>query len=363
MNDSGGNMQLPFASRDVPEAGFFRRLFNAGALDMGEQALANLFCSQPLESVTPEQVKATLAKHGLRGSRGRRARVALVKHAIERFLADDKVSEDEGRYLAGLQTALALSSQDRAEAADATILKRYRRAVEAAVGDGRIDRSEQAALAKLATGMQIGEHERKQSDLTVIIPLVQAQLDLIKKDERVSPKEEAGLRAMQAALGVDLEINDADLERYKRLWQLQYGPAPSYSVDINLQRREECRLVVGGEWAEYRTRTVRIRHSGWSSSIRIAKGVRYRFGSTSIQRISRTELTTLDRGQLFATTRRLIFRGSEINKTIGLGSVVSIQVFADAIVIEKANGRPVTVFMNTDMEVAGIVLQRLVDEA
>jgi hypothetical protein len=110
-------------------------------------------------------------------------------------------------------------------------------------------------------------------------------------------------------------------------------------------------------WYETRTRTVRIDYHGTSGSIRICKGLRYRVGSVSTSRVTRDELTEIDRGTIYVTNKRLIFSGTKKNTTMRLSTILSFEPYSDGLLLEKTSGKPVRlVFIGGDTELFHLIL-------
>ena len=97
-------------------------------------------------------------------------------------------------------------------------------------------------------------------------------------------------------------------------------------VDITLHNGEVAYFATFARWAELRTKTVKVVYSGTTASIRIAKGLRWRVGSVTPQRITEDQVTTLDWGMFYITNKRAIFTGGE-NAVIRLNSLLGIEVF------------------------------------
>jgi hypothetical protein len=92
-------------------------------------------------------------------------------------------------------------------------------------------------------------------------------------------------------------------------------------------------------------------------SVRICKGVRYRVGSVSAQRITRDELVEIDRGTMYVTNKRLIFDGARKNTTIRLLAILSFTPCSDGLVLEKATGKPIQLeFAGGDAEMFHSIL-------
>jgi hypothetical protein len=93
-------------------------------------------------------------------------------------------------------------------------------------------------------------------------------------------------------------------------------------------------------WLEPRTVTRSVSYAGVSSSIRIARGVRFRLGNVVPVRHTVDRLTRIDAGPLYVTNTRLILRGASRNITVRLSSLLGFEVYANGVELQKASGRP-----------------------
>ncbi len=178
-------------------------------------------------------------------------------------------------------------------------------------------------------------------------------------DERLSPQELADLHALARSLDMTLSFDESTkkaLDRFSLLWQVDNGNLPVVAVSINLQRGETCHAVAPAVWMEMRTRTERINYGGPVASFRIAKGLHYRVGSVRVQRITREELTEIDRGTVYLTNKRVIFDGGKKNTTLRLNSLLSFTPCSDGVVLEKSSGKSPHLLLEGDVELFNAIL-------
>jgi hypothetical protein len=93
--------------------------------------------------------------------------------------------------------------------------------------------------------------------------------------------------------------------------------------------------------------------------MRIVKGVRWRVGTVTANRMTEEQLTVVDSGVLYVTNKRVVFRGGMKNVAIQLNSLLGIQVYRNGIQIEKATGRSPYALFDDDIELAAVLLTSL----
>jgi len=181
-------------------------------------------------------------------------------------------------------------------------------------------------------------------------------------DRRISDEEEERLTAMAKNLGVTLKHDDQTqrlVDRFRLLARIESGELPSVAAPIKLQRGEVCHGMLTCTQHEIRQQTQSYRYSGPSASIKIMKGVRWRIGQVSVQRVTRDVMTQLDSGTLYITNKRLLFDGGKKNTLITLNKIVNFTVFSDGLRVEKDSGRDQYFVCDGDVEVLGAVLERV----
>lgn len=96
-------------------------------------------------------------------------------------------------------------------------------------------------------------------------------------------------------------------------------------------------------------RMVRQTRGGYGGpSIRLAKGISFRFGGVSARSESHEELKKIDQGTLILTTKRLVFIGSKRTVNIDLRKILAIEPYKDGIGSQRENKQKTEYFIGTD---------------
>lgn len=350
----------PFPAATPPKPrGWFDRLVRRARPDRARQALsahlAEAFPSLPPRSALERE----LTGYRVIGARARKLLRTIWQTALVEFLKDDILTEAETTYLDRLANWLTLGADETRQVLAEVAHPRFGQAVAAVLEDDHVTEEERAKLRDLGRLLEIPEGEQIRLFVEQAKPRVQAVLDTAIADRRYSPDERARLEAMAKNFGVDITLDRRSaeqLERFARLWAIENGDLPVIEVPINLQKKEVCHFTCPAEWYELRTRTVRIDYAGPVGSIRIAKGLRFRVGSIAPRRVTKEELTRIDQGTLYITSKRVIFDGSRKNTTIRYASLLAVQRYADGLGLEKSSGRSPTLVLSGDTEEAAAIL-------
>jgi hypothetical protein len=100
-----------------------------------------------------------------------------------------------------------------------------------------------------------------------------------------------------------------------------------------------------------------IQYSGPSGRIRITKGLSWRYGQVSVNRVTSEELRQIDSGTLYVTNKRLLFNGTSKNLNIPYKKIIQFTLYKDGLEIEKDTGRDQYFLGTGDLELIGAILE------
>jgi hypothetical protein len=331
--------------------------------------IQNLLAARLLPEVTRSDVDAILARHRVSLSRRRDVMLRLWRQALREFLRDDSLSDKEIDYLSALRHLFTLTDRDVERAHIALAEPRYAEAFSEAVSDEKLTPEELTRLEKLAVALRLPERARRKAQEAPIQEVVERVLARVVADRRLSPAEEQALRDLQKNLGMpELRFGPATqvaLDKYALLWRIENGELPFIAgpAPAPLQDGEICHLACRSFWHELRNYTVRPERPGTASSVRVPRGLTYRVDGAAPKRVARDGLAPVDWGSLYVTSRRLVFIGQKTRETIRFTELHGVEVFADAIVLEKSSGRRPHLFLEVDVEVIAAVVTEVMAHA
>jgi hypothetical protein len=219
----------------------------------------------------------------------------------------------------------------------------YRRAVMDLLVDNTLCEDDLTALDRYRAHLGLSSEEAAQIRLDAGWAELQHRVNVVLRDGTVSPEEAADIEQLEDWLGMTVtDRGQAALDRARRLWDLTAGPLPSVPVDIGLLRGETAHAVVRAVAYESRAQSVGFRYAGASLSVPIIKGVRFRLGQVAYDRQHVRFDHRLGDGDLIVTNVRLIFCGPERAITSQLTSVLDIDAYSNAVVVQRTAGKPVT---------------------
>ena len=328
-----------------------------------------MLAARALPDVTRADVDAILTRHRVNLSRRREVVLRLWRQALREFLRDDSLSDNEVEYLAKLRHLFALTDRDVERAHIALAEPRYAEAFSEAVADEKLTPEELARLEKLAVALRLPERARRKAQEAPIQEAVERVLARVVADRRLSPAEEQALRDLQRNLGMpELRFGPATqaaLDKYALLWRIENGELPFIAgpSPVPLQDGELCHLACRSFWHEQRNYTARAERASAGGSVKVPRGLTYRVDGAAPKRAARDGLAPVDWGALYVTSRRLVFIGQKTRETIRFAELLGLEVFADAIVLEKTSGRKPHLFLEGDVEVIASILSEVMAHA
>lgn len=292
-------------------------------------------------------------------------RCQLYTDLLKEYLSDRLLSEVEVERLAHLKRLLRLSDAHITVAHEEAAGAVYSESIREAMSDGQISEEEREFLAKLESSLCLPKDVANRIHEETGGELVKTFFNRMIADQRISPEEEEEFEKLQRNLGIKAEYDNRTLQvlrKYRLFWQIENGTIPSVEVDINLGKTEKCYFVCNCDWYELRKRLKRIRYGGPALRIKIIKGVYWRAGDYAVGGDVSEELRHIDTGRVYLTDKRVIFRGSRGNKTIGISKILDFDVYRDGIQLQKDTGKNPTMKLEGDPEVFAMILGRLFSE-
>lgn len=351
----------PFAKRPLDPVPLGLRLVGLPAMPNAAIELENLLAEG---KGGVGQISRVLRPYGLGGSDVRQLLNQAYAKALVHCLSDDRINDEEHRFLKDLRRRLDLSDHEVAEIHQTTVHPRYERALNEVLADARITAEERDALRRLEDSLRLPEATRKRIYARVSGAALAKSYEAALSDRRLSPEEEADLKAMAENLGVlpnPSEGSRAVMDRYRLLWRIENGDIPAAPVEMRLQMGEACYFEAPAQWWELRTVKGESEDAA-KGGIPIVKGVRFKLEIPMPSVPRNHKLTQVDSGTVYLTNKRLLFTGASNNRTIRLNTMTGFEVFAEAMVIDKESGRRPYLFIEGDIELAAVMLAALLEK-
>lgn len=352
-------MKTPFQAQGLRKRSLLSKIFKIPAPDIARQAIANLLVENQPDQLSFDAICSVLGEYGVNQSQSRSVLLQVYEIAVNRFLEDVELDKAEYEYLRNLSLLLQLSSEETNHILQSCALPIFQGALQLALSRRDSTYDVKKRIGRLQEKLQLDEQTSLAIYTNAARDIAQEKFDAIVSSKRFTSNEDAQLTAIQNTLGITIDFDHAaqtQLGRYRLFSEIEGGRMPIVSTDVKLQRGEHCHFVAPAEWHELRSQTVRTEYSGITGSHRIAKGVYFRTGLVAVNRIKRDVLLKVDTGEIYITNKRTLFRGQKGNHVILHRNLLAINVFSDAIKLEKFNGKSPFLLINGDIELAAIIL-------
>jgi hypothetical protein len=357
----------PFAHKELAKPGILHRLTRREPRANAVLELNNLLASSSIDGISHEDVERLETKYSVDLLKKYPQELEdIYELYLQYVLKDQKLDEDEIRNLKHLKHLLGLTDKVVGSIHDKVVLDIYKMELQAAVEDGRLDEEEKTQLERIRNELAVPQELADRIYDEARKARVQSAWEEAISDERLSPDEEAELGAIAKSLDVTTQTDEETKEtlaKYRLLWTIENGEIPTIEPNINLQRGESCYFEIVANWHEHRRQTTRIRYSGPTARIRIAKGIYWRAGDLGVKPVSQDVLKLIDTGSLYLTNKRLIFMGSKGNKTIRLSKILSLEPFKNGVQIEKDAGKSPFLEFSHNVDIFSTILDKAIKDA
>ena len=142
---------------------------------------------------------------------------------------------------------------------------------------------------------------------------------------------------------------------------------PVVESDIKLNKGEQLFAILNKvEWMEPRKVVTGYSTSGLGGSVRISKGLRFKYGENKVTRHTVDQFQVIDSGPLYITNKRFFLRGQFSNKTIDLEKVLNIEAGSIGFIVERDSAKKVLIshsFIHSPKNLAAVAVSwQLVSE-
>ncbi|MDR1997142.1 MAG: hypothetical protein LBQ83_02315 [Candidatus Margulisbacteria bacterium] len=356
-----------FMAQELTRPSFLQKLFNIQPKNNALVEINNLFATKKLLDISLDDICEIATRYEVNINKAfKKQLLEFYRTYLEYCLRDKHLSDTELKELSHLKKILNLTDSTTKDTYNELTAKIYKSAVKDALADNRLSKEEKSMLEKIEKNLALPEEIAKKIYEESATAIVQKFFDNAVSDRKLSPDEEKEIEAISKNLGVNIIHDSATqetLDKYRLFWQIENGNLPIVKVDIALQRNEQCHFSVDAEWHEQRTVTQRINYSGVVMRAKIMKGVYYKIGSVSPQRVTEDVWRNIDSGKIYLTNKRIVFMGGRGNKTIPFKKILDFDVYSDGIQIQKDTGKsPLIQFSNNTGDICGAILGKLIIE-
>lgn len=330
----------PILPTPVQESGLFARLSGAAARSA---AIARAKNALILSSFQDFDAIRLSAGDGFLEDTGQEF-TSLLEEVVFHIAKDGRFDADEREYVLRFIKATSLPKSSFESAYRAGVRRAMGMLIDQAVQSGTVDIAARTRLADVARRFEVPSSEFQASLSTAISVALGARLTNALEDGLLSDDEWRSLEVLASGFGVEFTIGNnsaKDVEFARDRWRAMSGTLNPVSAEgMSLKQGERVFFDGDAEWFELKTVSRTVSYGGLTGSVRIAKGLRFRYGSLSVSAPPVESVQLIDQGRLVLSDDRLVFLGNRANKSIQWKSVLAVNVQgANLFEIEKATGK------------------------
>lgn len=355
-----------FIKKELKQPGFFQRLFKIKPKENSIIEINNLLSEKGVLDIKKEEIELISNSHKVDLQKMySEGLFDFYKKHLEYSLRNNELTENDLHESRHLEDILELNKYETGKIFDTLTRDIYKSEVEKSISGGILERKDEEKLLAMQKNLLIPKDIATNIYTESAESIIKSGLEKAIADQRFSPEEEDRLNVLAKDLHINLSFEQSTrdlLDKFKLFWQIDTGDIPIVVPDISLQKGELCYFFADINWLEKRSVTTRVNYGGPSYRVKIVKGLYYRVGSVSAQRVTEDIWKTIDSGKLYLTSKRIIFMGSRGNKTISINKILDFNVYTNGIDIQKDTGKSPFFEFDTDTDVFAVILAKLLME-
>jgi len=356
-------MSTTFLKKDLIQPTFFQKLFKIKPKVNSIIELNNLLSEKDILNLKEEDITQISNNYKINFQKTfSNDLLNFYKEHLKNSLKTNEISEKSLNELKYLEKILKLNENITKNIFDELTRNIYQNEVKKSISKGILEKKDEEKLLNMQNNLLIPNDIATNIYKENAENIIKTNLEKALSDQRFSPDEEEELNSLAKNLHIDLSFETSTralIDKYKLFWQIDNGNIPVLTTDISLQKSESCYFCIDINWLEQRTITKRVNYGGPSFRVKIAKGLSYRVGSISAQRVTEDVWKTIDTGKLYLTNKRVIFMGSKGNKTVTINKILDFNVYSNGIELQKDSGKSPFLEFNKDTDVFAVILGKL----
>ncbi|MGD0551528.1 MAG: hypothetical protein ABSB25_02630 [Sedimentisphaerales bacterium] len=359
------NTESFFIEKPLKRPNLLQRIFRLQPKENALIEMNNLFAkADKIEDVSLEDVFEIATSYGvdLHKKFNKELR-QIVTGYLSSCLKDLKIDDREFKNIKHLVRVFGINAYEFSKIRNEVCESIYADKVQEVISDGKVTDEEKNVLMRLQKYFNLSEESAQKIYTEKAQSFLQNRLDTAIADKKLSPEEDHEFQEMAKCLGVTVHQDEATrnlLDKYRLYWLIDSGDIPEISVDITLTKNEKCHFVCRANWYEQRKITKRIRYSGPTLRLKMAKGLYWRMGDLGVQRVSEDIMAHIDSGNLFLTNKRIIFLGDNKSTNIKLNKIVDFTPYSNGVTIVKDAGRSPFLEFSKDVDLFAMILKRVI---
>lgn len=232
------------------------------------------------------------------------------------------------------------------------------------LSDGKLDKKEKEELKNLEKKYGLSEKDLNNIKKKHLSSFFQN----ISGDRRITDEEKNELQSLMNYFEIDqkdFDFNQENFNKFYSLAMIDKGILPTpkcEGLNIILKKEEIVHWLCPATLKKRKNITKNMTYGGFTGSIKITKGLRYRVGSINLYPQVSEVMVDEDFGNFWLTNQRIGFLGKRKSFNLPYNKILSFEAYKDAVIIHK-DGRenPYIVGMD-DAEVSIAILSKILNK-
>ncbi len=244
-------------------------------------------------------------------------------------------------------------------------LKEYTALLKQSLSDGSVSKDETAQLKDVADKFGLRQIDCEKAQRNALSEF----FTKVSSDQRITEEERKQFNDLLNHFGVDLKdissFNQDNFNKYNSLASIEKGILPTAKIEgFNLLFKSD-EIMHYGEHAilvKIRKVTKRLNYSGFTGSIKIAKGIRYRVGSVKFKPETVDIANQEDTGLFYATNQRVGFLGKRKQFSMPYSKISSFELRPEGLYIFKDGKEAPYIVAMSDYEVMLAIISHVLSD-
>jgi len=242
--------------------------------------------------------------------------------------------------------------------------KAYNEKLKEFLSDGKLDNKEKEELKKLAIEGNLQEKDLQEAHKKAC----SLNFDEITKDGRITEEERTALQELMNYFEVEQKDFNFDQKTFNKFYTvglIDKGILPDIKVpDLNIifKKDEIIHWCCPASLRKIKRVVNRINYGGFTGSVKIGLGVRYRVGSLGYSTQSSEFLATEDTGVLWLTNQRIGFKGARKNFAFPYTKIHSFEASSTALSISKEGKETPILVSLDDYDVPCMIISSIINK-
>lgn len=245
-------------------------------------------------------------------------------------------------------------------------LKKYEESISSFLSDSKISVEENDKLLEIKKEFNLTDDDLKK----IHGNSVGSVFKNMGSDMRITDEEKASLEKLLDHFNLsksDIQFNQDNFNKYYTLALVDKGVLPTIDnpqseLNILFKEDETLHWAIASSLMKRKKVTTRINYGGFTGSIKITKGVRYRVGSMGVSSVSKEIMDKEDSGAFYITNQRIGYQGYRKQFSFPFKKIGSLELRSDGLHIFKEGKEAPYILQLKDYEVALAIISYILNK-